>query len=146
MPNVTATPRSMSNGDVVTSFTDSVETTSRTYTYPTQQNGLVVVNKGRTNITLTVNATPYTILPNQTQRVTADFTAFSIVSTSGVQHFDALATAADQKGFIAGAAWNGGNLLQLGVYRLWVDSSGRLRIKNANPSSDVDGTIVGAQV
>jgi hypothetical protein len=146
LPLVNAVPRSNSNGDVITSFIDSVETTSRTYTYPTQQNGLVVVNKGRTNITLTVNATPYTILPNQTQKVTVDFTSFSIVSTSGVQQFDALATAADQKSFIAGSAWNGGNLIQLGVYRLWVDASGRLRIKNGVPVSDTDGTIVGAQV
>ena len=31
------------------------------------------------------------------------------------------------------------------IYYFWVDSSGRLRIKNAVPSSDTDGTIVGTQ-
>lgn len=35
--------------------------------------------------------------------------------------------------------------LQLGAYQLWVDSSGRLRIKNGVPSSDTDGTVVGTQ-
>ena len=31
------------------------------------------------------------------------------------------------------------------TYYLWVDSTGRLRIKNAAPTSDTDGTIVGTQ-
>ena len=33
----------------------------------------------------------------------------------------------------------------IGIYQLWVDSSGRLRIKNSTPTSDTDGTIVGTQ-
>ena len=40
--------------------------------------------------------------------------------------------------------WNGGKLI-LGYYRLWVDSSGNLRIKNGEPDSDTDGIIVGSQ-
>lgn len=35
--------------------------------------------------------------------------------------------------------------LRLGNYYFWVDSSGRLRIKNGAPSSDTDGTVVGTQ-
>ena len=35
--------------------------------------------------------------------------------------------------------------LTLGAYSLWVDSSGRLRIKSGAPSSDTDGTVVGTQ-
>jgi len=41
--------------------------------------------------------------------------------------------------------WDFGGKLQLGGYYLWVDSSGRLRIKNGAPTSDTDGTIVGTQ-
>ena len=41
-------------------------------------------------------------------------------------------------------AWNG-RPLRLGGYYFWVDSSGRLRIKSGAPTSDVDGTVVGAQ-
>jgi hypothetical protein len=145
MPNVTAIPKGMSNGDIVTDFVDSVETTSRTYTYPTQQSSIVVKNNGKSNITLTVNATPYVIQPNQSQKVVADFTSFSIVSASGVQHFEATTTTPEQKGFVAGSAWNGGNLLQLGSYRFWIDASGRLRIKNGVPTSDTDGAVVGSQ-
>lgn len=33
----------------------------------------------------------------------------------------------------------------VGPYHLWVDTSGRLRIKNGAPTSDTDGTVVGAQ-
>ena len=41
--------------------------------------------------------------------------------------------------------WDFGGKLQLGNYYLWVDSSGRLRIKNGVPTSDTDGTVVGTQ-
>lgn len=44
-----------------------------------------------------------------------------------------------------GAAWNGAHLL-LGTNHLWADGSGRLRIKASAPTSDTDGTVVGAQV
>lgn len=45
---------------------------------------------------------------------------------------------------LASTAWNGPHLVMY-AYHLWVDSSGRLRIKNAAPTSDTDGTIVGTQ-
>ena len=41
-------------------------------------------------------------------------------------------------------AWNT-SLLRMGAYRLWVDSSGNLRIKNGTPTSATDGTVVGTQ-
>jgi hypothetical protein len=46
---------------------------------------------------------------------------------------------------VAASAWNGSKLLAMGVCRLWVDASGRLRIKSGTPLSDADGTIVGTQ-
>jgi hypothetical protein len=46
---------------------------------------------------------------------------------------------------IGDGAWNG-QRLKLGGYNLWVDSTGRLRIKNGVPTSDTDGTVVGSQV
>lgn len=42
------------------------------------------------------------------------------------------------------SAWNASHH-RIGSYHLWVDSSGRLRIKNGAPASDTDGTVVGAQ-
>lgn len=38
-----------------------------------------------------------------------------------------------------------GGWLRIGTYRLWVDSTGDLRIKNGAPASDLDGTVVGTQ-
>lgn len=35
--------------------------------------------------------------------------------------------------------------LRLGDYRLWVDTTGDLRIHNAEPTTDLDGTVVGTQ-
>lgn len=42
------------------------------------------------------------------------------------------------------ALWNEGHMT-LGSYHLWIDASGRLRIKSSAPTSDTDGTVVGTQ-
>lgn len=41
-------------------------------------------------------------------------------------------------------AWNAGHII-LGGYHIWIDASGRLRIKSSAPTSDTDGTVVGSQ-
>ena len=45
---------------------------------------------------------------------------------------------------LGGGTWNTSHL-ELGIYHLWVDSTGRLRIKNSAPTSDTDGTVIGTQ-
>lgn len=45
---------------------------------------------------------------------------------------------------IDGGGWDGAHLV-LGANHLWVDSTGVLRIKASQPTSDTDGTVVGAQ-
>ncbi|MDO7834218.1 hypothetical protein Q4610_04085 [Sphingobium sp. HBC34] len=50
----------------------------------------------------------------------------------------------------AGCVWipNGGwntQHLRLGAYHMWVDTSGKLRIKNSAPTSSTDGAVVGTQ-
>jgi hypothetical protein len=40
--------------------------------------------------------------------------------------------------------WQSQNLLHLGDHSLWIDRSGRLRIKHGNPTADEDGSPVGA--
>lgn len=35
--------------------------------------------------------------------------------------------------------------IRIGSYYLWVDSSGRLRVKGSAPTGDTDGTVVGTQ-
>ena len=45
---------------------------------------------------------------------------------------------------IDGGGYNTGHLV-LGVYHLWVDATGDLRMKNSAPASDTDGSIVGTQ-
>ena len=44
----------------------------------------------------------------------------------------------------SGSLWNGPHPI-MGVYHLWVDSTGDLRIKSSVPTSDTDGAIVGVQ-
>jgi hypothetical protein len=43
-----------------------------------------------------------------------------------------------------GARWDSAARLRLGDYQLWVDGTGRLRIKSGAPESDEDGAVVGA--
>ncbi len=43
-----------------------------------------------------------------------------------------------------GSRWDSGSLAQLGEYRLWIDSSGKLRVKQGAPTSDQDGAPVGS--
>lgn len=40
--------------------------------------------------------------------------------------------------------WDGTHLI-MGVYHLWIDATGDLRIKSSAPTSDLDGTVVGTQ-
>jgi len=44
----------------------------------------------------------------------------------------------------SGGTWNTSHLV-LGIYHLWIDASGKVRIKNSAPSGDTDGTVVGTQ-
>ncbi len=41
--------------------------------------------------------------------------------------------------------WWDGRHLKMGAFHLWIDTSGRLRVKNGAPTSPTDGTIVGTQ-
>jgi hypothetical protein len=43
-----------------------------------------------------------------------------------------------------GSTWNRARMI-LGANYLWVDSTGKLRIKNSAPTSDTDGVVVGSQ-
>ena len=45
---------------------------------------------------------------------------------------------------IRGGGWSDSHLM-LGDYHLWIDTSGKLRIKSTYPTSTSDGTVVGAQ-
>jgi len=45
---------------------------------------------------------------------------------------------------VGNSGWNGAHIV-LGSYHLWVDSVGKLRVKNSAPISDFDGTVVGTQ-
>ncbi len=44
------------------------------------------------------------------------------------------------------AAWDGNSPLMLGTWHLWIDASGRLRVKNGKATNDLDGQVVGVQI
>lgn len=63
------------------------------------------------------------------------------ISTTG--GFEALELGGTGGGARFGSEWQSNILPRLGNYRLWVDKSGRLRLKDGAPSSDEDGAPVG---
>ncbi|RKN76008.1 hypothetical protein [Paenibacillus ginsengarvi] len=69
------------------------------------------------------------------------------VTAEGTLALEAATSIVPKKYMTFQSAWStldaGG--LRLGSYRLWVDGTGRLRMKNGDPASDTDGDIVGAQ-
>ena len=58
-------------------------------------------------------------------------------------NFEALEIGGPGGGIRFGGDWRSRNLARLGDYRLWIDGSGRLRLKNGKPQSDTDGVLVG---
>lgn len=72
----------------------------------------------------------------------------TLVSSQGAVEyangFEGLEISGKDGGARFGADWQSPNLVQLGSYRLWVDRRGRLRLKNGAPTSDEDGTAIGA--
>lgn len=66
---------------------------------------------------------------------------FTVSETSGV--VEVALGDADGHVTLAGT-YNGAHLVLRGSH-IWVDATGDLRIKSSAPSSDTDGTVVGAQ-
>ncbi len=58
-------------------------------------------------------------------------------------NFEALEIGGPDGGVRFGADWRSRHLPQLGAYHLWVDHSGRLRLKKGKPNADDDGVPVG---
>lgn len=67
---------------------------------------------------------------NGDTRMTIDSTYGNLVAGGNVQ--------------ATGGGYTGGHLV-LGNYHIWVDTSGRLKIKNGLPVSDGEGVVVGTQ-
>lgn len=78
--------------------------------------------------------------------VLGDFSLSSTAPVSQLRHITqgGNTQTANQTIVLSGSAWNGTRLL-LGTNQLWVDGTGRLRIKGSAPVSDTDGTVVGTQ-
>jgi hypothetical protein len=92
MPIVKAPPRSLQNGSTVTQFTNTTNTISTTYTYPTTQTNLIVENSGEHDVYLTVgNVTDQLIKVDTKYQYDGQFTEFSIHSDIDSQEFIATA-------------------------------------------------------
>jgi hypothetical protein len=89
--NVTQAQRDIGNGELATNWVDSIGTVSTTFTFPKQQHSITIKNKGAANITVTINATPNIVAPKATFTQEVRYTAFDIVSASGIQLYEVTA-------------------------------------------------------
>lgn len=99
-----------------------------------------------------VNAAPNTAVAPQTavfkgQNATGSFAATggNVQLTPGVGSVGNVSGNVQIQDTAGNSGWNTAHAM-LGIYHLWVDASGRLRIKNSAPTSDTDGVSVGSQV
>lgn len=88
MPIVQARPQGMQNGDVVTEFRDTTSDIFVPYTYPEQQNTLLIENRGYTDMIVNVGSYSNQIIsPGQTLKLEVDFNYFHIRSITTSQEF-----------------------------------------------------------
>lgn len=78
------------------------------------------------------------------ENVTATATEF-LFSSNGDDHSITNCTLNDDFIAFGSGARSHLNCMRLGIYRMWVSADGKLRIKSSAPTSDTDGTVVGAQ-
>lgn len=92
MPLVTARPRSLQNGSILTEFFDTTSTTSVTYTFPTPQTTLIIENSGEKDVFVTVGSyTNQVVKVDKKWQVDVSFTSFAIRSDVNSQEFMATA-------------------------------------------------------
>lgn len=102
MPLVTAIPKGLQNGNVLTEFTDTTNTSSVTYTYPTQQTSLIIENSGEKDIFVAVGSyTNQVVKADKKWRVDVPFTSFSIRSDVDSQEFIATSVYKEVQDFSA---------------------------------------------
>lgn len=75
----------------------------------------------------------------KTAGVTVIGSAGAVVYVNGLEGIEIAGSAGGAR---FGSNWQGGNLVQLGEYRLWVDGRGNLRLKKGKPTADDDGATV----
>lgn len=97
------------------------------------------------------NAAPTSAVAPQTSTIRGQDAASSFASAGGdVNITPGVGSVSNVSGNVVikdtagNSGWNTAHL-KLGIYHFWVDSSGRLRVKNSAPISDTDGTVVGTQ-
>jgi len=98
------------------------------------------------------NLTPITAVAPQAAKIRGQDAASSFASAGGdVQLTPGVGSVSSASGNVTvqdtagNSGWNTAHL-KLGIYHLWVDASGRLRIKNSVPLNDTDGVSVGSQI
>lgn len=100
MPLVTIKPISMSNGDLVTEFVDAVGTSETEYSFPSEQNHLMVKNNGNAPITLKLNGLSRTLNPSEEWSGKTSFTSVFLTSANQTQQVNVRSI----RGFMQGDA------------------------------------------
>ena len=88
MPVINVTPKTMLNGDVVTSYSDTVGTSSQTFTFQTTQETVILRNKGTKPISYTIGSNTGSIDRSEFVKVTGSFSSVQLTASQGTQAFE----------------------------------------------------------
>jgi hypothetical protein len=70
MVQINITPKEMQNGDVVTSYTNTVDASGATFTFLKPQETVILKNKGTKNISYTIGSNTGNLLPSESGTTT----------------------------------------------------------------------------
>jgi hypothetical protein len=88
MPTINVQPRDMQDGTRITYFTDTVGTSSTTYTFNATQETIWLRNKGSKDITYTAGSFTGTLGKSEIVKLTGTFTNVILSSIQGTQAFE----------------------------------------------------------
>jgi hypothetical protein len=100
MPLINAQPRDMQDGTRITYFSDTVGTTSTTYTFQTEQEAVTLKNKGSKDLNYTIGSYTGTLGQGEFVKVIGVFTSLVLSSAQGTQRFEVLS---DESGTVGTA-------------------------------------------
>jgi hypothetical protein len=88
MPIINVSPRTMLNGDVVTSYSDTVGTSSQTFNFLKTQETVILSNKGSNIINYTIGSNTGSLNKSEFVKVVGSFDSVILNSSQGTQAFD----------------------------------------------------------
>jgi hypothetical protein len=88
MPIIKTTPKTMTDGTVITSYANTVHVNPETFSFPIPQEWVILYNKGTEDIVYTIGEDSGVLSPSRSVEVKGIITTLILSSVRGTQHFE----------------------------------------------------------